>query len=518
MSNTREHWGGTFGFIMASAGSAIGLGNVWKFPYVTGVNGGGAFVLVYLLCIASVGLPVMLAEMAMGRASQSDVVGAFKHFGKGSLLPRFIGGYGLGLATMLAFNNSYGLSAVIAVISILFMIYGWTFAGFSGSLVALLILSYYAMIGGWFFLYAWKALSGQLHFANVQQAEAVFVSVAGNGTLTAAFTVLFLVCCAVVCWFGVQKGLETASKIMMPALFVLILILAIRGVTLDGASAGIKFLLAPDFSKLSTHGVLEAMGHSFFTLSLGMGIVVTSGSYLSKQQNILKSAVWVIVLDTSIALLAGLAIFPAVFAVGINPGAGPGLIFNILPVTFQAIPGNLSVLWNTLFFILMLLAALTSGMSLLEVGISSTMSQWGWSRKKSVIILTAAITILSLLSSYSNISWNSLPWLKNAFVGAFGSVKGSFMDQLDYICSNWMLPLNGLASAIFAGWIWGASKAAKELYKQAPDVKMTALTKTEKFKVIMTRQIPVRSWVFFVAFISPILVLITFLFAAGFFS
>jgi NSS family neurotransmitter:Na+ symporter len=207
-----------------------------------------------------------------------------------------------------------------------------------------------------------------------------------------------------------------------------------------------------------------------------------------------------------------------VFAVGINPGAGPGLIFNILPVTFQAIPGNLSVLWNTLFFILMLLAALTSGMSLLEVGISSTMSQWGWSRKKSVIILTAIITILSLLSSYSNISWNSMLWLKNAFVGAFGSVKGSFMDQLDYICSNWMLPLNGLASAIFAGWIWGASQAAKELYKQAPDVNMTALTMTEKFKIIMTRQIAVNSWIFFVAFISPILVLITFLFAAGFFS
>ena len=518
MSSNREHWGGTFGFIMASAGSAIGLGNVWKFPYITGMNGGGAFVLIYLLCIVTVGLPVMLAEMAIGRASQSDVVGAFKHFGKGSLLPRFIGGYGLGLATMLAFNGSYGLSVVIAIVSFLFMKFGWSFAGFCGALVTLLILSYYAMIGGWFFLYAWKAVSGQLHFTDVKQAETVFVTIAGNGTLTAVFAILFLICCASVCWLGVQKGLEKASKYMMPILFVLILILAIRGVTLEGASKGVKFLLAPDFSKLSTHGVLEAMGHSFFTLSLGMGIVVTYGSYLSKKQNILKSAIWVVILDTSISLLAGLAIFPAVFAVGISPSAGPGLIFNILPVTFQTIPGNLSVLWNTLFFVLMLLAALTSGMSLLEVGISSVMSQWGWSRKKSVIILTAGIMVLSLLSSYSNLSWNSMLWLKDAVVGAFGTAKGSFMDQLDYLCSNWMLPLNGLASAIFAGWIWGAGNAAKELYKQASDVDMSALTKTEKFKVMMTRQIPVRSWVFFVLFVSPILVLITFLFAAGLFS
>lgn len=514
----REHWGGTFGFVMASAGSAIGLGNVWKFPYVTGMNGGGAFVLVYLLCIISVGLPVMLAEMAIGRASQSDVVGAFKYFGKGSLLPRFIGGYGLGLATMLCFHGSYGLGAVIAIISLLFMKFGWTFAGFSGSFITLLILSYYAMIGGWFFLYAWKAITGQLHFANIEQAKTVFLAVAGNGPLTASFTVVFLLCCAAVCWFGVQKGLETASKIMMPALFVLILILAIRGVTLEGASTGVKFLLAPDFSKLTTHGVLEAMGHSFFTLSLGMGIVVTYGSYLSRKQNILKSAIWVIILDTSIALLAGLAIFPAVFAVGIDPGAGPGLIFNILPVTFQAIPGNLSVLWNTLFFTLMLLAALTSGMSLLEVGISSVMTQWGWSRKKSVIILTAVIMIFSLLSSFSNLSWDALPQLKNILTAAFGSLKSSFMDQLDYVCSNWILPLNGLASAVFAGWIWGAGKAAKELYKQSPDEKMTALTETQKLKTLLLRQIPIRSWAFFVLFISPILVLITFLFAAGFFS
>ncbi|MBR2426336.1 MAG: sodium-dependent transporter [Lentisphaeria bacterium] len=518
MSIKREHWGGTFGFVMASAGSAIGLGNVWKFPYVTGVNGGGAFVLIYLASILCVGLPVMLAEMAIGRAAQSDVIGSFKHFGKNSLLPRFIGGYGLGLATMLFFYGSYGVGCVVAIISLLFFKFGWGFAGFSASVVPLLILSYYAMIGGWFFIYTGKALSGDLRFANVEQAKEVFLDVAGNGSMTALFTLIFLLCCAVVCWFGVQKGLEMASKVMMPALFVLIVVLAVRGVTLEGATKGISFLLKPDFNKLTTHGVLEAMGHSFFTLSLGMGIVVTYGSYLSKKQSILKSALWVCILDTCISLLAGLAIFPAVFAVGMNPGAGPGLIFNILPVTFQAMPGNLSVLWNTLFFILMLLAALTSGMSLLEVGIASAMTQWHWSRKKSVLILTIIIMCLSVLSSFSNISWESLPLIKDFLVASFGTVKGSFMDQLDYICSNWMLPLNGLASAVFVGWIWGAGKAVRELYRQVPGEPMVALTKAERLKVVLSRQVPIRSWAFFVLFVSPILVLITFLFATGFFS
>lgn len=518
MSIKREHWGGTFGFIMASAGSAIGLGNVWKFPYITGMNGGGAFVLIYLASILFVGLPVMLAEIAIGRAAQSDVIGSFKYFGKGSLLPRFIGGYGLGLATMLFFFGSYGVGTLIAIVSLLFLKYGWGFAGFSSSVVALLILSYYAMIGGWFFIYTWKAITCQLQFANVDQAKDVFLAVAGNGPLTATFTLVFLLFCAVVCWFGVQKGLESAAKIMMPALLVLIVILAVRSITLEGASKGVKFLLAPDFSKLTTHGVLEAMGHSFFTLSLGMGIVVTYGSYLSKKQNIMKSAIWVCILDTSISLLAGLAIFPAVFAVGFNPAAGPGLIFNILPVTFQSIPGNLSVLWNTIFFILMLLAALTSGMSLLEVGIASAMTQLKWSRKKSVLILTLIITVFSLLSSFSNLSWDNLPVIKNFLVAAFGSVKGSFMDQLDYICSNWMLTLDGLASAVFAGWIWGAGKAARELYRQDPGEPMLALTQTEKIKRILLRQVPIKSWAYFVLFISPILVLITFLFATGFFS
>lgn len=519
MSRHREHWGSTFGFIMASAGSAIGLGNVWKFPYITGMNGGGAFVLIYLLCVLAVGLPVMLAELAIGRASQSDTIGAFSYFArKESIVPKVFSGYGLGLATFLICTGSIGLGVVLAILSLLIWRFGWKIAGVSSVLVALVILSYYAMIGGWFFIYFWKAITGQLRFTAVEDAEKMFVNVASNGNLTAVFTILFLLICAVVCWYGVRKGLETASKVMMPLLFVLIVILVARGLTLEGSFKGVEFFLAPNFDKLTTHGVLEAMGHSFYTLSLGMGIVVTYGSYLPKNRNLLSSALWVACLDTCMAMLAGLAIFPAVFATGMQPGAGPGLIFNILPVTFQTIPGNLSPLWNGMFFFLMLIAALTSGMSLLEVGISTCMTQWKMSRRKAVILLTIGLSLLSLLSSYSNLSWKTLGGLQDFIVYAFGSARSSCFDLIDYICSNWVLPLNGLFSALYVGWIWGAGKAVRELYRQGSGVRMNAYEKTEELKTLLLRRVPVRSWAFFILFVSPILVFIAFLFAAGFFS
>lgn len=515
----REHWGSNFGFIMATAGSAVGLGNVWKFPYITGMNGGGAFVLFYLLCVVSIGLPVMLAEMAIGRAAQSDVVGSFSKFAKNNAaVPKFFAGYGLGLATFLLCQDSVGLGVVIAILSILIWRFGWKAAGCSAVIIALLILSYYAMIGGWFGVYIWKSVTGQLAFANVDAASQAFLDMAQNGPLTSVATILFLAVCAGVCWFGVKHGVEVASKILMPFLFVLIVILAGHSLMLEGAGAGVKFFLAPDFSKLTTHGMLEAMGHSFFTLSLGMGIAVTYGSYLPRNRNILSSAVLVCILDTCIAMLAGLAIFPAVFAAGMNPGAGPGLLFNILPVTFQTLPGGMAPLWNTMFFLLMLVAAVTSGISLFEVGISSLMSQWKLSRKKAAVLCLGGVSIFSLLSSFSNVSWANLPRLEAAFIYAFGSARSSFFDLLDYVSSSWVLPLNGLLAAIYVGWIWGAGKAVRELYRQGQDVQMRTFTRSEKIKALLLRRVPVRSWVFFILFMTPVLVLITFLFTAGFFS
>ena len=520
MSNVqREHWGSNFGFIMATAGSAVGLGNVWKFPYITGMNGGGAFVLFYLLCVASIGLPVMLAEIALGRASQSDVVGSFSHFAKyRTSIPKFFAGYGLGLATMLLCNGSIGMGCVIAVLSLLIWRYGWRAAGYSSVLIALLILSYYAMIGGWFGVYIGKAFTGQLNFTDSRMAEMTFMSVASNGTLSSCMTIFFLFLSAGVCWYGVNRGVEKAAKFLMPLLFVLLVVLAVRGLTLDGASEGVNFFLAPDFSKLTTHGMLEAMGHSFFTLSLGMGIAVTYGSYLPRNRNIFSSAILVCVLDTCMALLAGLAIFPAVFSAGMNPSAGPGLLFNILPVSLQAIPGGLAPMWNGMFFVLMFIAALTSGISLFEVGIATGMSQWRLSRKKAAFLCFAGVSLFSILSSVSNVSWANLPQIEAFFVFAFGSARSSFFYLLDYVSSSWVLPLNGLAVAIYVGWIWGAGRAVRELYRQGQDVQMIAVERTRKIKTLLLRRVPVWAWVFFILFMTPILVLITFLFTSGFFS
>ena len=515
----REHWGSNFGFIMATVGSAIGLGNVWKFPYITGMNGGGAFVLVYLLCVISIGLPVMLAEFAIGRAAQSDVVGCFTRFSHyRTSIPKFFAGYGLGLATMLFCHDSIALGCVIAVLSILVWRYGWRAAGFSAVAIALLILSYYAMIGGWFGVYIWKAFTGQLDFANSQVAAMAFANVASNEVLTGCMTVLFLFICSGVCWFGVKQGVEKASKLLMPLLFALLIVLAVRGLTLDGAAVGVNFFLAPDFSKLTTHGLLEAMGHSFFTLSLGMGIAVTYGSYLPRNRNIFSSAVMVCILDTCMALLAGLAIFPAVFSAGMNPGAGPGLLFNILPVSFQAIPGGMAPMWNGMFFVLMFIAALTSGISLFEVGIATCMTQWKLNRRMAAFLCFAGVSVFSILSSVSNVSWENLPKIEAFFVFAFGSARSSFFDLLDYVASSWVLPLNGLAVAIYVGWIWGAGRAVRELYRQGQDVQMLAVERTQKIKMLLLRRLPVWAWVFFILFMTPVLVLITFLFTAGFFS
>ena len=387
-----EHWGSSFGFVMAAVGSAIGLGNVWRFPFITGENGGGAFVLIYLLCIALVGLPVMLAELAIGRASQGDPIKAFQHFAiRSPRLPKVASGFGLGLAAALAGSHNYGMSVLLVILSILIYHYGWSTVGFSCTLVAGLILSYYAIIGGWIFLYTWKSFAHELVFASPEEAGAYLGSVSSNGWLSSGLTLAFMLASAGICWFGVKKGIETVSKIMMPLLFVLVVVLVIRSVTLPGASRGVEFFLKPDFSKINGSSVLDALGHAFYSLSLGMAILITYGSYLSKKRNILKSSLWIVFFDTLIAMLAGLAIFPALFAQGGNPGQGPALVFNTLPITFESIPGGLGWLWNGLFFLLLSIAALTSGLSLQEAVVSSFMQNLKLSRRASVLLSTVLI-------------------------------------------------------------------------------------------------------------------------------
>ncbi len=509
-----EHWGSSFGFIMAAVGSAIGLGNVWRFPYITGENGGGAFVLVYLLCIALVGLPVMLAELAIGRASQGDPIKAFQHFAiRSPRLPKVACGFGLGLAAALGVSGNFGMAVLLVILSILIYHYGWSAAGFSCTLVAGLILSYYAIIGGWIFLYAWKAFAHELVFASPEEAGAYLGSVSSNGWISSGMAVTFMFASAAICWFGVKKGIEQVSKIMMPLLFVLVLVLVIRSVTLPGASRGISFFLKPDFSKINGSSIMDALGHAFYSLSLGMAILITYGSYLNKQRNILKASLWIIFFDTVIALLAGLAIFPALFAQGGNPGQGPALVFNTLPITFESIPGGLGWLWNGLFFLLLSIAALTSGLSLQEAVVSSFMQNLNLSRRVSVILSTVLITAFGCVISFSVNDWSPLSGLHWLLTKLFGGVKSSLFDLVDYVASNWILLLNGLAAAFYAGWVWGTNGAARELYRTGTD--LSGLTKLQKFN---RTRLPVISWSVFIRFISPVLIFVTFLSAAGFFE
>ena len=509
-----EHWGSSFGFVMAAVGSAIGLGNVWRFPFITGENGGGAFVLIYLLCIVLVGLPVMLAELAIGRASQGDPIKAFQYFAiRSPRLPKVACGFGLGLAAALASSGNYGMSVLLVILSILLYHYGWSTVGFSCTLVAGLILSYYAIIGGWIFLYAWKSFAHELVFTSPEEAGAYLGNVSSNGWLSSGLTLAFMSASAAICWFGVKKGIEQVSKIMMPLLFVLVLVLVIRSVTLPGASKGVEFFLKPDFGKINGSSILDALGHAFYSLSLGMAILITYGSYLSKQRNILKASLWIIFFDTLIALLAGLAIFPALFAQGGNPGQGPALVFNTLPITFESIPGGLGWLWNGMFFLLLAIAALTSGLSLQEAVVSSFMQNLNLSRRASVILSTVLITAFGCVISFSVNDWSGLSGLHGLLTKLFGGVKGSLFDLVDYVASNWILLLNGLAAAFYAGWVWGTNGAARELYRTGADLR--GLSKLQKFN---RTRLPVISGSVFIRFISPVLIFVTFLSAAGFFK
>ena len=300
----------------------------------------------------------------------------------------------------------------------------------------------------------------------------------------------------------------------MPVMLGIIFILVIRSLTLPGAMKGLDFYLTPRFSNISAKGVLEALGHAFYSLSLGMAILIVYGSYLPKNRDIVKSACYVAVLDTMIALLAGLAIFPAVFAMGMNPAAGPGLIFNILPVTFNAIPGNLGWLWSGLFFILMFIAAFTSGISLLETVSASFIHQMRMKRRTAVLLTTVLIGALMVVISYSIVSYNAFPKLKEVMFALFGSVKDSFFDDVDFYCSSWILPMNGLALAIFAGWSWGVKNVSKEIYK---GIKMEHLELEQK-KHRMFLQAPMASWSFFIRYIAPVMIFMILCYAAGLFT
>ncbi|SIQ14943.1 sodium-dependent transporter [Marinobacterium stanieri] len=404
-------WSSRMAFILAAVGSAVGLGNIWKFPYITGENGGGAFVLVYLACIAIVGIPVLIAEVMIGRRGGQSPV-----------------------ASMHSLTQTEGTRK------------GWRLIGWNGMIASFLVLSFYSVIGGWALSYVGKAASGMFIGADADAIGGAFGGMlASTGDLLLWHSV-FMAIVILIVGRGIRSGMEKAINTLMPLLFVLLFIMVGYAMTTGHFGEAVSFMFSPDFSKLTTEGVLTALGHAAFTLSIGIGVMMAYGSYLPQKVNIARTAMSIALMDTGVALLAGLAIFPLVFANGLEPGAGPGLIFVTLPLAFGQMTGGL--IFGTLFFALLLVAAITSAISMLEPVVEWLEEHKGISRAKSALVGGLAIWLVGIGTVLSFNAWADFHPLGGI---AFFEGKTVF-DLLDFLVSNLMMPLGGLAIALFAGW------------------------------------------------------------------
>jgi len=426
----REAWGSRVGFILAAAGSAVGLGNVWRFPYVMGENGGGAFVLVYLLCVILVGAPVFLAELTIGRRTQRNPVGAMQMLRPG----RF-----------------------------------WPAVGGMGVLAGFLILSYYSVIAGWTLGYTIEGIfAGAASPASPAASQAYFDAFTSSSVRVVGYHALFMIATILIVARGIKAGIEWASKIMMPAFLTLLTVLIIRGLMMPGSGAGVAFILQPDWSKLTPDVIFNAMGQAFFTLSLGMGAMITYGSYMSRRDNLVRSSAEVAGMDTMVAVISGFAIFPALFALGIEPAQGAGLIFATLPAVFAEIPGG--AIFAFMFFFLMLLAALTSSISLLEVCSCYFIDQWKWSRVRAAWTLGGIILLLGVPAALATSAWQN--WSIASMLGAtpgegvlgnIGMLQHNWFQLMEAITANYMLPMGGLLIAVFVGYVWSRSEVFGEV-------------------------------------------------------
>lgn len=431
----RGLWSSRLAFILAATGSAVGLGNIWKFPYITGENGGGAFVIVYLACIAVVGIPIMMAEVMIGRRGGRSPVNSLRLITERDRL-----------------NPA------------------WKLVGAVGVLAGFLILSFYSVIGGWAVSYVGTSASGQLSGQSAEAIGAIFSGLLSDPVTLLLWHSVFMALVMVVVARGVRSGLERAVSILMPALFVLLLVMVGYAMTSGAFGQAVSFLFQPDFSSLTTTGILVALGHAFFTLSLGMAVMMAYGSYLPKNISIAKTSMTVSLIDTGVALLAGLAIFPIVFANGLEPGAGPGLIFQTLPLAFGQMP--LGSLFGTLFFVLLIFAAWTSGISLLEPIVEWLEEQKGMNRTVSALgagLVCWALGIASILSL--NL------WADVAPLGFIPMLEGkTVFDLLDFFTANILLPLGGLLVALFAGWVMSRQAMENELSLPAPAFRLWFMT------------------------------------------
>jgi len=414
MAKPRGQWSGQIGFILAAAGSAVGLGNLWKFPYITYENHGGAFVLVYLAAVLLVGLPIMIAEILLGRRSQLSPVGAFRKLAAGHRGARW-----------------------------------WPAVGFLGVSAGFIILSYYSVVAGWTLRYIQLAISGKLGAmaADPQAMQHFFGSVyLADGWQQIAGHGLFMLLTVGAVFFGVKEGIELVARLLMPMLFLILLALAVYAATTSGFGRAMGFLFRPDFSELTGRGILEALGQAFFSLSLGMGAMLTYGSYMSRRSSILESALEVCIMDTVVGVLAAVIMFSIIFTFDMPVTASAGILFTTLPTVFYQLPGG--ALITTFFYVLVAFAALTSTISLMEVVSSYAIDELGWGRRKATVAMGLAVFAFGCLSAVSlgaNKALSSINVFgKESAVGLFGT--------LDFLSANWLLPVGGLLIAMFAGW------------------------------------------------------------------
>jgi NSS family neurotransmitter:Na+ symporter len=407
----RDSFGSRMGVIMAAAGSAVGLGNIWRFPYVLGENGGGAFLIIYLVIIFAIGIPVMMSELVIGRRTQRNPVGAFR---------------------MLSSRRP------------------WYLVGMMGIVAAFMILAFYTAVAGWTLEYIYQILIGGIKGKTSAELTVMFGAFRSESLRPALWFTIFLLATAGIVLGGVRKGIEKSTKVLMPLLFLLLIFMCIKSLTLPGAGKGVEFLFRPDFSKITGTTVLMALGQAFFSLSIGMGTLITYGSYIPKDNKLASTAVQVSMIDLLIAVMAGLAIFPAVFAFGISPASGEALTFIVLPGIFQQMTGGM--IFAFMFFFLLAIAALTSTISVMEVIVAYFSEQLNLSRRTAIIIATASMFILGIAAS---LSWGMMKDVKLFNLNIF--------DLFNFTTANILLPLGGLLIVAFLGWFFPGSAVKDEL-------------------------------------------------------
>jgi len=440
-------WSSRWTFILAATGAAVGLGNIWKFPYLTGEHGGSAFVLVYMLCVAALGIPMMMAEVMLGRRGRETPVNTMRHLAKETHTSQ-----------------------------------NWQLIGWVGTLAGVLILSYYSVIGGWTLAYILFSGTGTFSGIAGDGGPALFDNFVMNPVSLVAWHTVFMIITMLIVARGVKSGLEKAVQWLMPLLFVLLLVLVGYALTTGFFLRGLAFLFTPDFSRLSGNSMLVAMGQAFFSLSLGMGTIMIYGSYLPKDISIAQTSVSIAVADTLVALMAGIAIFPIVFANGLEPGAGPSLIFETIPVAFGNMAGG--TLFGTLFFVLLLVAAWTSSISLIEPAVTLLIEKYGMTRLHAAFWTGLVTWALGFGTAFSfNI------WSESTLFGL------NFFGLLDYLTSNLMLPLGGIFIAVFAGWLM-----TKE---------------TSKGELSIKGEVGYKIWQILIRYVAPVAVLIVLCNAIG---